>query len=77
MVWWGEKYEGTMKGEGTVAWEILPLRLVSRSRDMEHAPRSFLFSRPPFFDTLLISFPHQTTFLKKKKTYGNLFGGTD
>jgi hypothetical protein len=46
-------------------------------RRWEHATRVFLFPRPPLFNTLLISFAHQTTFFKNKKTYGNVFGGTD
>jgi hypothetical protein len=37
----------------------------------------FPLSRPSLFTALFISSAHLTTFLKMKKTYGNVFRGTD
>jgi len=45
-----------------------------RSRNAGFAAPSFLFSRLPHFT--FISCVHQTTFWKKKKTYGKVFRGT-
>jgi len=53
---------------------VIVARLLVRSRNTAHAPRSFFFSPLPHF--VFISCAHQTTFLKKKKTYGNVFRGT-
>jgi len=50
---------------------VLSRRLL-RLPEAELATRSFLFSLPHF---AFISCAHQTTFGKKKKTYGNVFYG--
>jgi len=50
-------------------------RLLPCSRNTQYATRFFLFSPLPHF--AFISCAHQTTFLKKKKTYGKFFVGTN
>jgi hypothetical protein len=45
------------------------------SRDANDASRCFFF--PPLPHFAFISCTHQTTFFKKRKTYGKFLGGTD
>jgi hypothetical protein len=52
---------------------VIAERWLLRPRDAERSSRSFLFSRLPHF--VFISCAHQTIFLKKIKTHGDVFRG--